>query len=213
MSIKQITGMWNLAASCILPMRLAVSFRMGEAEVAGVAFLERLAFLMPDDHHLVGVELGPAGANRPIVAEELVAVQLDELVEDQLEVIGGHGPIGMPGHLDDLPRLEVGVDPLLQLHQLPPQQADFVADLGRLLSLGLQLLQPGFQLVDRPLERQAVFASRHSGPTLVGFENFRVQNVPLATPLMTADHGYYRVFAAQRDTEMQPIGNSCLYVT
>ena len=56
---------------------------MGAAEVAGVALLERLAFLMADDHHLVAIELGPAGADRPVVAEGLVAVQLDELVEDQ----------------------------------------------------------------------------------------------------------------------------------
>ena len=80
-------------------------------------------------------------------------MQLDEFLEDQFEVIGRHGPIGVPGDLDRLPRLEVGVDPPLGFDQFPPQQADFIADLGRAIGFGVELLQPGFQLVDLALER------------------------------------------------------------
>ena len=151
----------ELGGQLHLGHRLAIAFGMGVAVIAEAAFLERLALLMADDHHLEGVELGPAGADRPIVAETLVAVQFDELVEDQFEIVGGHGPIGMPGDLDLLPRLQVGVDLFDQIDALAAQAADFVADLGRLLGLGLELRQPSLQLVDRPLKRQSIFGSCH----------------------------------------------------
>ncbi len=141
--------------------RLAIALGMGAAEEARVALLERLALLVPDEHHPVRVQLGPAGADGAVVAEEPVAVQLDELVEDQLQVIGGHGPLGMPGHLDRLPGLQLAVDPLLQLRPFPPQPADFIAGLRVLLSGAFQLLDAGLQLVDRPLERQTVITLSH----------------------------------------------------
>ena len=105
---------------------------MGITEVAGAAFLEVLAFLVADDHDPIGVELGPAGANCPIVAEELVAVQFDELLEDQFEVVGGHGPIGMPGDLDRLPRLQIGRKSASSARSSSRREpADLIADLGR----------------------------------------------------------------------------------
>ena len=82
---------------------------------------------MADDHDFVGVELGPTGPNGPIVAESLVAVQFDEFVEHQFEIVGCHGAIGVPGNLDRLPGLQLAVDPLLHVGQLAPQAANLVA--------------------------------------------------------------------------------------
>ena len=69
-SIRQITGMLELGGQPHLGHRLAIAFRVGEAVVAGGPLLEPFALLVPDDHHLERVQLGPAGADRPVVAEE-----------------------------------------------------------------------------------------------------------------------------------------------
>ena len=103
-------GKLVLGGQLHLGHRLAVAFGMGAAEEALVAFFERLAFLMADDEHFVAIELGEAGAERAVVAEELVAVQLDELVEHEVEVVGGHRPLGMAGDLDGFPGVELAVD-------------------------------------------------------------------------------------------------------
>ena len=85
---------------------------------------------MADDHDLIRVELGPAGPDGPVVAEGLVPMQLDEFVEDQFQVVGRHGALGMPGDLDRFPGLQLAVDPLLLVGQLAPQAANFIAGLG-----------------------------------------------------------------------------------
>ncbi len=103
---------------------------MGAAEVAGVAFFERFAFLMADDHHFELIELGEAGADGRIVAERFVAVQLDELVEHQRKIIAGHRPIGMPRHFHGLPRGEIAEDFSFQIADFAAQAADFVGALA-----------------------------------------------------------------------------------
>ena len=117
---------------------------------------------MADDHDLVGVELGPAGADGPVVAEGLVAVQFDELVEDQFQVVGRHGPVGMPGDLDRFPGLQLAVDLLLQVGQLAAAGGGFhCGPRASAATTAFQFLDTGFQLVDRPLERQAMRAFSH----------------------------------------------------
>ena len=90
--------------------RLAVALGMGTAEVAGAPFFVGAALLMADDQHLVLIELGEAGEDRPVVAKAAVAVQFDELVEHQREIVGRVGPVLVPGDLHDLPRRQVGID-------------------------------------------------------------------------------------------------------
>ena len=46
--------------------------------------------------------------DRLVVADGAVAVQLDELLEDQLEVVAGLRALLVPRDLDDLPGVEVG---------------------------------------------------------------------------------------------------------
>ena len=95
--------------------------------MADAALFDRASLLMPDDHHFELIELGKAGADGPIVAERLVAVQLDEFVEDQVEIIGRHRPIGMPGDFDRFPRREIAEDFPRQLDQLAAQPPQLVA--------------------------------------------------------------------------------------
>ena len=161
----------ELGGQLHLGHRLAIAFRMGAAEVAGVPLLERFAFLVAHDHDLVAVELGEAGADGPIVAEELVAVQLDELVEHQVQIVGGHGPVGMPGDLDRLPRLQLAVDLLLQIGQLAAKPADLVANIRRLRDGCLQFRQASLQLIDRSLQTRADGYSQPFGDLSVSTAN------------------------------------------
>ena len=80
---------------------------------------------------LILVEVGEPGDDRLVVADGAVAVQLDELLEDQLDVVAGLGALRMPRDLDDLPGVEVGIDLALERGQLAAQPADLLGDLGR----------------------------------------------------------------------------------
>ena len=134
---------------------------MGAAEVTGGPFLVGLALLMPDDHHLHVVEFGEAGADRPVVAEEFVAVQLDELVEEQFEVVGRHRAFRMPGHLDGFPGLEPTIGLLDQLHPFAAEPAQLVADFRIVVGGVFEFLDPRLQFVNRPFEREPVLTCSH----------------------------------------------------
>ena len=62
--------------------RLAVALGVRHAEVALQVLLRVAAALVADHHHRVAVEPRPAAHDRRVVAEEPVAVQLDEVGED-----------------------------------------------------------------------------------------------------------------------------------
>ena len=109
-SIRQMIGSRNLAASFILFERLAIALRVGAAVEARLPFLERVALLVADEQDLEVAEPGEAGADGPVVAEGPVAVQLDELVEDQLDVVERLRPVRVPGDEDRLPGRQGRVD-------------------------------------------------------------------------------------------------------
>ena len=113
--------------------RLAIAFRMRAAEVTRRSFLVGPALLMADDHDLELIELGKASANRAIVAEVLVAVQLDELVERQFEVVDRVGAILVTSDLDGLPRREMAVDVPCHIGNLAPQTPNLIFHRGRLV--------------------------------------------------------------------------------
>lgn len=136
--------------------RLAIAFGVGAAVIAGDPLLVVAPLLMADDHHLEAIDLGPSGAHRPVVAEVLVAVELDKLLEAEFQVIVGQRPIGAAGHFDRLPGLQVGIDSLLQIGQFASQHADFILGFGR--PQLAELLEAGLQLVDWAFERQSIFA-------------------------------------------------------
>ncbi len=88
----------------------AIAFGMGAAEEALGPFLEGFAFVMADHQHFVLVELREAGAQRPVVAKKLVAVQFDELIEQQFHVVGELGPVRKPRHTHGVPRIKLAVE-------------------------------------------------------------------------------------------------------
>ncbi len=141
--------------------RLAVAFGMGAAEEALVAFFERFALVVAGDHHLVAIELGEAGAERAVVAIELVAVEFDEFVEHEVEVVGEHRPVGMPGDLHRLPRVELAVDAAGGVGQLAAERADLVVQLGRLRFRRVELVDPLLERVNRLFEGESVDCAGH----------------------------------------------------
>ena len=116
----------------------AIALGMGAAEVARAAFFVRSSLLVPHHQHLVPIEPGETGADGPVVAIAAVAVQLDELLERQRQIVRRIGPVLVPGDLHDLPRSEIGIDvprPLSQLAaELSQQLLLLRRAVGRLLN-------------------------------------------------------------------------------
>ena len=73
--------------------------------------------------------MAQSGDDRLVVADGPVAVELEELVEDQVEVIAGLGTLRMARDLDGLPGVELRVDLPLERGQLAAEPADLLADL------------------------------------------------------------------------------------
>ena len=102
-----------------LAHRLAVALGVGAAEVAGGSFLVGTTFLVTDHQDLEAIQFGEAGEHRTVVAEVLVPVQLDKLVERQIQVVAGVGSILVPGDLHGLPCIERTVGLAQLLDQAP----------------------------------------------------------------------------------------------
>ena len=135
--------------------RLAVALGVRTAEEAGGPFLVRSSLLVTDHQDLVPVQLGKPGQDGPVVAEVPVAVQLEELLEDQRQVVGRVGAVLVPGNLDRLPGIQMIVDLLGHVGQFAAQSPDFVLRFRAAVSRAYQFLQAGFEFADRLLERQA----------------------------------------------------------
>ena len=133
---------------------------MGTAVEALVAFLERVALLMADEHDAVIAQPGEAAANGPVVADGAVAMQLDELLEDQIDVVHRLRPLGVPRDEDRLPGGEVAVNLAFEVHQLAANAANFLAAAELAARSGFQTRQQILKLVDVRLERQTI-ARRH----------------------------------------------------
>ena len=143
-----------------LAHRLAVALGMGAAEVARLTLGERFSFLVADDEHLVAVELRKPGQHCRVVTEGPVAVELDELVEDERDVVARLRPVGVAGDLDGLPGIEAAEDPLLDLDKLTLQPSELLLLEGA-ERRGLQSGDPVLDLVDRLLEGKPVQAAGH----------------------------------------------------
>ena len=105
----------ELGRQAHLVQRLAIALRMSAAVEALGALLQRVPLLMADQHDAEIAQPGEAGADGAVVADGAVAVQFDELVEDQLEIVAGLRPVAVAGDLDRLPRRQVAVDLALEV--------------------------------------------------------------------------------------------------
>jgi hypothetical protein len=134
---------------------LPVALRVGAAEVALCPLGRRLPLLVADQHDLVVADPCEPGADRPVVADRAVAVQLDELVAHHPDVVHRLRPARVAGHQHRLPRGQRRVPLAEERGQLAPQLPQRVAAPRRRRGR----LQPGqgqFHLVDVVLERERV---------------------------------------------------------
>jgi hypothetical protein len=90
------------------PHRLPVSLRIRHPEVAVRPLTDVAALLVADERDRPALEAAEARDERRIVAERAVAVQLDEVVENALDVIEGVRPVLVARELDRLPDVVLG---------------------------------------------------------------------------------------------------------
>ena len=137
---------------------------MSAAKAARLALRQVFALLVADEHDLEVIQAGQSGDDRLVVAQSAIAVELEKLVEDQLDVITRLRALGMARDLDDLPGVEVGIDFPFELGELAAEPANLFGDPGGVDAgtvpgvLNLHLGQACFHLEDRRLEGEPRFA-------------------------------------------------------
>ena len=132
--------------------RFAIALGARHAEVAMDVVLRVAALLVAEHEHFPFIELRDAADDRRIVAEAAIAVELDEVVHQQADVIHHVRPRRMPRELDFLLRRQIGEDFFLELLRLLLEPPDLR---GEVDGLGRQVPQVGnllFEIDDRPLE-------------------------------------------------------------
>ena len=112
--------------------------------------------MLSDEEHLQRIEGAEAGEHRGIVAKGAIAVQFNEFVEYELEIIQCLGAFGMSGHLCDLPRIKVCKDLPAFLCDLDSQVPNLLPHLRRRIVLLLEICQAILQYVDRAFEYELV---------------------------------------------------------
>jgi hypothetical protein len=147
------TGSLNFSAGLHQAQRLAVALGPAHAEVAQAPLLGVTALLVAQHHAGVAVESREAADDRQVVGEVPVAMQLDEIREDLVDVIQRVGTLRMAGDLGDLPGRQVAVDVLGQLLALLAQLVDLFRDVDRGLGLHVaQFLDLALEFGNRLLE-------------------------------------------------------------
>ena len=97
------TGMPQPLGQLHEPHRLAVALGVGHPEVAPDVLVGLGALLLADDHDPPAVDPGQPGDHRRVVAEQAVAVELDELVGDEPDELERPRAAQVPGELDGRP--------------------------------------------------------------------------------------------------------------
>src|SRR5262245_60261655 len=147
--------------------RLAIPFRVCAAVEALAPLFQRVPLLMADDQDAGVTEPGEAGPQRPVIAERPVAVQLDELLEDEFDVIAELRPALDAREFDRLPGRQTGVLLPLECGQFAADAADLVLVVRRRRGFVFQLLELVLEVVDVFLERQSA-GRGHETPEAAG---------------------------------------------
>src|SRR2546428_234074 len=140
--------------------RLAIALGVRHAEVARDLLTRVAPLLVVDDDDPLPLEPRQATDDRRVVPVEPVAVELDEVLEEEPDEVARVGALGVAGELRPLPGgqarvglLALPVEPLLELR-------DLLAAAGRVV-LGLERRDPVLQLEQGLLEIKRV---RHTPP-------------------------------------------------
>ena len=137
------------------PQRLAITLRLGHAEISVELILGVASLLMPDHHDRLAAETRQATDDRGILRKQTVALQFLEISKNVLEVVQGVRPLRMPRDLRDLPRRKLAVDIPRERAALLLQARNLFRDVDRGIVLHVaQLLDLRLKLGDRLLEIQ-----------------------------------------------------------
>ncbi len=96
-SMKQMMGRPNLRAEFHYPQRLAIALRIGHAEIAEQFLLGVAALLVSDDDDGAIFELRKACDHGGVIRKAAVAMQLQKICAEHLDVIEGIRPLWMAG--------------------------------------------------------------------------------------------------------------------
>src|SRR5690242_11912653 len=88
--------------------RLAIALRVRHPETAIDTLVDVAPLLLPDEDDRAAAELAEAGDHRTVVAERPVAVQLEPVLEQAVDVVERVRPVIVAGQLDLPPDLFVG---------------------------------------------------------------------------------------------------------
>ena len=87
---------------------LAVPLGVRHPEPPAGALVDVASLLLADEHDRAAVEPAKAGDHRAVVRQSPVAVQLEPVLQQALDVVERVGPLVVPGQLDLPPDLLVG---------------------------------------------------------------------------------------------------------
>ena len=107
-----------------MPKGFAVPLRVGLPEVARNLLLGAAPLLVPDDDDRPPAKAGETGDDGRVVAEAAVAVKLDEVREDPIDVVERVRAVRVPGELHLLPRRQIREELARELARLvfePPE--------------------------------------------------------------------------------------------
>src|SRR4029450_8741266 len=123
----RVVGVPTLLSQMHEPERLAVALGMRHPEVTGDLLARVPPLLMADHDDAPPLESGEAADDRGVVAVHAVAVELDEVVEQELEESARVRPPGVARELCALPGRQARVG-------LLPQPREPILELGDLLA-------------------------------------------------------------------------------
>ncbi len=104
---------------------LAVAFRQGHSPVALEILLEIAAALLADHRHRLAIDEADAADHGRIVGEKPIAVKLDEIVEDGVDVVERRRPLNEPRQFHLRPG---GIVVVVVVVELGFQLLDFIGD-------------------------------------------------------------------------------------
>src|SRR5687768_11136910 len=144
------------------PQRLPVPLWVRHAEVPLQNLLGITAALLTHHHDGLAIEARPTANDRRVVPVSAVAMQLDEVGENELNQLGRERSLHVSRDLYALPRAQVVVYLVAKLGQLLLEWSDLLHN-AELLVAGktLELVNLPLQLDDRLLEIQGLAGSRH----------------------------------------------------
>src|SRR5262249_43348041 len=171
---------------------LAIAFGMRHAEVPRDVLARVPALLVAEDNHGLVLEAGEPAHDRFVVSVDAIAVELDEILEEETEEVEGVRALRVTGELRALPGRQRAIDPLLRPPETLLETVDLVARALRILGRA-KLRDAVLELQERPLElklvrhtRRVYFRGRGSPRLSPAAPRRRARTIPWRGPRLPA---------------------------